>query len=687
MNLRDLGLKEYYRSDSSNLVKDFYVPCLSQAVRYDRAVGYFSSGALEVAGQGLPSLIRREGRMRLIASPHLNEEDVEAIRKGYIDREAIMTRRLVAAIDLHPSAILRDRLSFLAWMVANGTLDIKVAMISKGAAGIYHEKLGMFIDSEGHIVTFCGSPNESAAGFTSNFECIDVYRSWIESENLRARTKLEHFEDLWQNRTNGLDVLPFPEAARQQLIQYRPAVIPNKDPAEEPVAALPVKLRDYQERAISSWLASEGRGIFQLATGTGKTVTALALLHHLAHRTSLRIAIVIVPYQHLVDQWIEEAKAFSFRSIACYQSSSTWTEQARIAIEAAPGSERLQLLVVTNATFARTTFQGLMAQLPTDSMVIADEVHNLGASELSRSLPEQVSLRLGLSATPQRFRDEAGTKNIFHYFGQPLQPILGVKEAIDLRPLTPYYYHPIEVSLTDAELDRYLEITDQIIRALRHDESEGAEIGGTAEMLLIRRARILAGAENKLIALRSEMQRVAGSLTRALIYAGEASVVDADGAGARQIDRIVRILGIDLGMSVAPFVAETTLHERRGLIRSLENGELQALVAMKCLDEGVDIPCVQSAYLLSSSRNPRQFVQRRGRVLRRYPGKYAANIHDMIVTVPEEYDRGTSGWRHSRELIRRELERARTFCDDAINSDGAWNTLFPLRKSYDLIEL
>jgi superfamily II DNA or RNA helicase len=314
-------------------------------------------------------------------------------------------------------------------------------------------------------------------------------------------------------------------------------------------------------------------------------------------------------------------------------------------------------------------------------LFVADEVHNLGASKLSSALPEGIKLRLGLSATPERWFDLDGTQRLNSYFGAVLEPKLGIKEAIELGALTPYRYYPILIELTDLERAEYLELSTRIARL--YGIADGNLEDVALNTLLIKRARLVGTAANKLVALR-KIATDKRDATHMLFYCGDGSVEsDIDESIRRQVDEVTKLLGSEIGLRVARYTAETELDERDTLRQDLDSGRLQGLVAIRCLDEGVDIPSVRTAVILASSTNPRQFVQRRGRVLRRYPGKDFAEIYDMIVVPPKEAYASES----ERSLLRKELKRFVEFADIALNAGEARALVLELQKKFDLMDI
>ena len=298
LSLRDLDLRHQYRSDRHHLLEDFYSPCLERSLTYDRAVGFFSSTSLAAAAKGITALIRVGGRMRLIASPHLSQADADAIAQGLKQREDVITAVLLHELE-QLDQLAHDRLGYLAWLLSKGRLEIKLAVHQDPhQRGLYHEKLGIFKDVAANVVVFTGSANESASGLIDNFECVDVFRSWRSGDDERIAEKLDDFQRLWENQTLTLEVLEFPEAARRSLLKLCPSTPPTREPSVSttqgeyqlpsldietrskgiPIIPLGLEIRAYQQQAIANWFANQGRGTLRMATGSGKTITALAIV-------------------------------------------------------------------------------------------------------------------------------------------------------------------------------------------------------------------------------------------------------------------------------------------------------------------------------------------------------------------------------------------------------------------------
>lgn len=698
MGLKDLPLAFEYRSDSTNVVENFYIPCLRESVQYWRAVGFFTSRGLCLAAKGLAAFIAGRGRMRLVASPWLEPDDIEAFQRGYVARENIIERAILRQLEEQQlfalSPIAQHRLECIAWLVAEERLDIKVACPVRqrlgGAPGIYHEKIGLFLDSSGDCVAFTGSPNETVGGLVDNFESIDVYVSWDDPHG-RVERKRTNFQRLWDNVTPGLEVVQFPVAARRRLLQFRPRTRPERDPEVlTPGGSSPsrrhsfrgsdigvppdIQLRRYQEAACDAWMSNQGRGLLTMATGSGKTVTALASVVRLAKEQGKLFVVVAVPFQHLVDQWAYESRRFGLQPVLAYHSRDEWESRVGSRIlDYNHGNRDNALVVTTHDTFIGDAMQKILPALRGPALLVADEVHHLGARQGRNSLPEVFSYRMGLSATPQRWFDDEGTAALEDYFGRTVFEF-SLKEAIAEGCLSKYYYHPVLVDLTPSEVEQYGTLTRKIARLFGRGATPDDD--DALGHLLRRRAETLNNAVNKISALAGLIQD-AERMHHALFYCVPG-----------QIDEVTRLLGNSLGIRTHRFTVDESAGERRALLESFARGELQALVAIRCLDEGVDVPAAQVAYLLASSGNPREFIQRRGRILRKAAGKDHAVIYDMITVPPLSalHKQDPGAFNVERRIVKKELVRFREFADCAENRFQASQAIWEVAKRYNLLD-
>jgi len=452
-----------------------------------------------------------------------------------------------------------------------------------------------------------------------------------------------------------------------------------------------LQLRQYQRVAVANWFANNGRGTLKMATGSGKTITALAIATELYQKISLQVLLVICPYCHLVNQWGRESEKFGLKPILAFEEACTWQSQVAAGLYEVRSGDSLRdscasraflTIITTNATLMSDSLQSQLRYFPEKTLIIGDEVHNLGAPRLGQSLPRNIGLRLALSATPERYYDEQGTEAILDYFGPVLQPELTLADAIRQKALVHYLYYPILVELTETESRKYSYLTKKIGWALWGDEK--VEYNDALTPLLMQRARLIGAAANKLTALRELMiNRLDTAHT--LFYCGDGSIEGATRKkNNRQLTETTKLLGSELGYRVNTYTAATPLAERERLRQQFESGELQGLVAIRCLDEGVDIPAIRNAVILASSSNPRQFIQRRGRILRPHPGKERATLFDMIVLPP---DLGRATLEVERNLLRKELKRFLEFADLADNAGEARVKLLQLQRRYGILDI
>lgn len=702
MSLIDVNIKNEYRSLIDNVVTDFYIPVLQEAVLYQRAVGFFSSSGLIAISRGVEGLIANGGRIQIIASPRLSQDDIEEISKGYEVRK-IIERALLRDVVNPVSIEETERLSYIASLIARGILDIKIAFLSsKSEIAMYHEKMGIMSDSNGNAIAFSGSMNESGNAFSENYESFDVFCSWTNDKE-RVFQKQMAFQAIWDDYEPGIETIAFPEAVRNRIYSFNSSLsttsttvtdsIQTENASDAMYLPADFKIRPYQETAIQNWKLNGYRGIFDMATGTGKTLTALASIEQLFRDNNKRLGIIIVcPYQHLVEQWVEDIIRFGIKPIIGYSSSSQkhWKKN----LEQAVRSFNLKVsdffcFITTNASFVSRSVQNQIQLLSDDIVYVVDEAHNMGAENYRKCLPGNICYRLALSATIDRHNDETGTAALSNYFGEKCIEY-SLKDAIDNQMLTRYYYFPVLTYLNQDELSEYLNITSQLARAIRKKNGR-IVLTEQAKQLLIKRSRIIAGAKGKLSELEKQITPYVDD-KHILVYCGATTVRDEDDSdfGRRQIDLVADLLGNKLGMRVGRFTSLESSQERAQIRAAFAGGEtLQALIAIKCLDEGVNIPSIKTAFILASSTNPKEYIQRRGRVLRKFPGKDYAVIFDFV-TLPFPFEtigiQSDSIIESTKGLIKRELIRMMDFADIAENPSLTFDLIYELKHGFNITE-
>lgn len=722
VDFKKINIKKEYRSLLDNVAKDFYVPLLSCALKYQRAVGFFSSSCLVEISKGIAELAKRGGKIQLVASPYLSEEDIEAIKSGYAMRDQIIKEAIRREMTEGKTVFEKSRLNLLANLVADNVLDIKIAFTEDSERmGMYHEKMGIITDAQGNRVAFSGSMNESATAMTLNYETIDVFCSWKDEED-RVIAKENAFASIWNDTEPNIKIIDFPELKQEIIEKYKRTVadyeIDRKEFAADSDTVLHTelgvlsenspkfpdwfKLHDYQDEAITEWKKHNYRGIFDMATGTGKTYTGLGALTTLSEDVDHKLAVIIVcPYQHLVEQWVEDIIKFNIQPIIGYSESSqkNWNKRLKDAIR----DQKLKVrgkeffcFICTNATFSSDFVQTQLAKIRSDTLLLVDEAHNFGAPYLSCLLFDNYKYRLALSATLERHNDEEGTAKLYEFFGEKCIEYT-LERAIAEKKLTKYKYYPIVVTLTEDELEAYDNLSYEIGKCVIKGDNGKIKLNSWGEKLALKRSRIVAGAKNKLAILEEVIQPYIHD-KHILVYCGATKGLeqnqdrsDVDSEDIRQIDAVTDLLGNKLCMDVSQFTSKESVEEREVLKREFSDGDtLKVLIAIKCLDEGVNIPKIKTAFILASTTNPKEYIQRRGRVLRLAEGKEYAEIYDFI-TLPYGIEEVTSltmsQVKRNSTLVRNELHRAEEFSRIAVNMVESASLIDEIKDAYGIHEL
>ena len=653
--LADLHLSSQYRTGEMDPVSGLYRPCLSLAEEYKRAVGYFRSSVFLVIGRTTVEFASRGGKMRLVCSPSIENEDADSISEGYFSREEGLEKDLLRELDL---LLAQDKTAYrtrvLATLVATGALEIRVAY-RPDAQGLYHEKIGLFKDSVGNTVSFLGSANETWNGwhFLGNHEALEVFCSWKGSfENERVQRHDQYFERLWLGLVNGVETLEFPEACSRKLLSASLGYADDIDVSklEESDTKPKRSPLPHQRNALDAWVLAGKKGILEHATGSGKTFTAItAIKDHIAEE---KPALVLVPSRLLLEQWALELREELPHSALMLAGAghNRWKQPGRLRAMTDPNPLAGPRIVLATMQTASSEYFRKNIRDGGHLMVVADEVHQSGSFHHSKLFSIDSGVRLGLSATPKRFGDPEGTERMFGYFGDIILPPVTLQDAIRAGRLVDYRYYPRPVRLTAEEAEEWKNLTLQIVREMGGKSDDGAKpLTDRAKMLLIRRSRIAKKASAK-IALASEViskNYEAGD--RWLVYCEDSS-------------HLLDVMNALREKGLSPIEYHTNMDgdQEATLIWFKTFGGV--LVSIKCLDEGVDIPTIDHALILASSQNPRQFIQRRGRVLRKSPGKEVAEIYDAIV-VPVSLDDEPE----QTALLKSEYRRAVEFAGSAIN--------------------
>ena len=655
-DLSVLDLNTEYRSIKEDPIRDFYRPCLLNSISYKRAVGFFRSTVYNVIGTSFVEFARRGGRAELICSPELSEEDIDSIALGYARKSELVGNRLFQQIEaLLASEETAFNTRVLATLVSVGALEIKVA-VRADRKGLYHEKIGVFLDGVGNAVSFKGSSNETWSGWhlQGNFESIEVFCSWragLEAERVKKHTA--HFDSLWAENDPDIEVFSFPADAVTHL---KKAAFKDLDAVDPKGIPAPGKRRTplpHQGAAVNAWLSQGGRGIFEHATGSGKTFTALMAISQ--HIERGKPVLVVVPSRLLLDQWASEIKDELPEAALLLAGGGNNTWRAPHRLKGMTGAPTRRMAAESSSLRCkplRWKVSEMLLSMATISCWSPMRCIRSVARSTRALWRLDAGSRLGLSATPVRYGDPEGTGRIFDYFGNVVPPPITLADAIEAGRLVPYEYFPHPLNLTKEEADKWRSYTEKIRREIawqKPDDAGVRPLSDKAKILLIQRSRVAKKASAKV--------RLACTVLKGCFEKGQGWLVYCE-----DVDQLAQVLAALRQEGMEPVEYHSKMEGDREATMSWFRSFGGILVSIRCLDEGVDIPDVSHALILASSQNPRQFIQRRGRVLRRAQGKQIAIVHDAIVTPVSADDEP-----EQISLLRSELVRAIEFSDHAIN--------------------
>jgi superfamily II DNA or RNA helicase len=678
-----------YRSGQNDLLNEFYIPCLKHATKYDRAAGYFDSKSLVQAARGISGLVVNDGHMRLLVSPRLSPEDIEVLEQAAegedVNDDEVLEQALERGLTEEQFAdfLKRDRFKCMAWMLQEGLLEIRIAYLTdageEGDANPfrhYHEKIGVLADEYRNKLSFTGSINETELGWTGNYESFKVFPNWEPGLGMLTVEDQEDFNRLWKNRDPKVTVKELPDAVEDGLVEHSPETVngrPDLEMFEEGESNVSsgadgtddeISLWDHQQDAIDQWIANDYRGIIAMATGTGKTRTAIAAADLDADN---RITLIVVPTTTLLQQWKEDVEELiDGVDILMCSGETDWREEMlslvnpyRVDDPGLIADRPKEMILTTIHTAVSDTFQSFLRGVPPSRLqVIADEVHRYGADTFSQLFEMDAGRRIGLSATPERKYDDEGNRAIMDYFDDIIFEF-ETMEAIENGYLSNYEYHPLVCELYEdeyAEFKQYSRRIAQVTSDLNSDNPSQSvrELKRKRERLLQQRAKILKKADAK--PSRFDQFLESDHPTPAIIFCEDNDQVD----DIR--DRLEKH-----GKQFATYVSDMGEDEKASAFYKFNHGIADYLLAINCLDEGVDVPDCPTAVIISSSSNERQFIQRRGRVLRKSEEKDNASVYDMIV-LPGLV--GGGGDDTARNFINKELERCRVLMEAADNQEA-----------------
>lgn len=727
--LREVNWSEdrSYRTGSESEPVQFYIDGLCNSKQFDLLLGYFSSAAINVLSLGFASFLYSGGTVRMVVNNILSQEDKNAIKAG---QEGDVVNN---AFDLSNITQLKRTLDdygkhffeCLAWLIAEEKIQVKIIKPKTGR-GIAHYKSGAFSDGA-DTVGFKASCNFTAFGLLENLEELDGFLNWENSRSSKMINRQnKDFENIFSGKSDIVEYLNVDDVLiaikkefgnsslnellikEKELIEKKSRVMENKgvrksfekavirieEIVREPRFPYPSGAREYQVAAYESWINNGSKGIFAMATGTGKTITSLNCLLNEYREDKTYKAIIVVPTTALLEQWKAECSKFNFKNIITVSSKENWNDNLAFFNTATKFIETSFIVIVTYASLSRPKFQSHFKQLPKETLLIADEVHNMGSQSILKLLPQiHLEKRIGLSATPHRKFDEEGNEAIETFFNDrpPYVVSYSMKQALDLGWLCQYTYYPQLVALNEEELKEYIKISRRLLMHI-DPKTHTYKKSSVVDMLLLARKRIIHKAANKNEAfkniLRDEFRRK-GNLKYTLVYVPEGlepdySVTDVDTETDEDISLINEytkaVSATDDSLMVKQYTSNSK--NREEILKSYEEGKVHVLTSMKCLDEGVDVPRSELAIFCSSTGNPRQFIQRRGRVLRLHKDKVHAVIHDLVIA--PEISVEESNYDMERNLVKKELERVVDFSNLAMNKMYTYESLREVLNYYNL---
>lgn len=719
--LKNLKMSIAYDSDRDDILNDFYIPALAVSSNYKRIAGYFSSSSFALAARGLAKFIINGGHMQLIINHVLQIEDKNVLE------EVVRNSTKLDHILLHQmdswnleNQIIRDHVGALGWMLANNLLELKIAISNE--ASVFHQKVGILEDVENNKISFSGSNNESYSGWKNNIEEFKVFRGWVSEQNRYVETDLTKFNNFWNNLSRRAIVLNIPDAIRKKIIEIAPEKLEDIHVDTElidhnfvytTIDTIPserkIELMDFQKEAVKSWVKNSYKGILEMATGTGKTITALGCLNQVMSKHVRLLCVISAPYNHLITQWENEIN----RIISCGKeedfkylivltgenfltigsASYNWKRKlSNKLLDLENGLIDKLIVFTTHDSLASSFLIDKISLNSNDAILIADEVHGLGAMVRRKGLLRSYNIRLGLSATPKRWMDEQGSRLIFDYFDKTVFEFPLEKAISTINPLTgktyltPYDYMPYFTKLTDDEAYKYITLTKKIGRLFKYKEKNDS-YQGRFEVLIQERANIIKSADNKLATFRdiiTDIQSKYRFFRDILIYCHQGGQLElVQDELSKMSIRYHKFTGSE---GKVPEKKYGGISERDYILKNFKEGLYQVLTSMKCLDEGVDIPSAKIAVIMASSTNPREFIQRRGRILRRAEGKNISYIFDIIVMPPKLPDLDESMGKYENNIYNREMRRYKEFAKIADNSSLCLLRLIEAEKEYEIYD-
>ncbi len=670
---KNLDIKIAYDSAKDDIVKSFFIPVLCNSINYKRVSAYYSSKSLKALSEGLSIMIWSGGTLNYIVSYIVSREDFDSIIVGRKNPKKIINDLFVKDMESLKNLMKEDSPAALAYLISKGSLTMKF-VVTSNPIGIFHMKFGIFTDSNGDKISFSGSVNETIEGLENNVEEFKVFRSWIPEEEKYIIEDINKFDFYWNNnKSENYIVLDIPDETKNLLDELFREHSTLKKVID--IQKNQIFLRAYQAEALQKWIDNKYRGIIQIATGGGKTFVAISGIFETYKKSEKLLVIISVPTDVLVEQWNKEIKKYlAIENIVIFSSSNKdyknkTYEQLKYFSNKDSG---IMIIIGTHISLSKDFLDKEIAlNYKGNIYFIVDEVHWLGAPNLSSSMKENYIYRMGLTATPIRAFDEEGTNKIVEYFnGIVYKYSLG--RAINEGYLSKYLYYPRIVYLTKEEIYEYKKITSKFFKIANIHSVDKNDYA--YNKFLIKRAKITKKAKNKILELENIINELKSKnkLNYLLIYFEDEN----------HINEYIHIFK-NYNIKYAIVDSNTSKENREIIFKRFNSGEIECILSMKILDEGIDLPLAKRAILLSSSTNPRQYIQRRGRVLRNNLAKNIAEIYDILAVVDiNMLEEKLSSI--EKKIVEKEIKRASYFALYSENMTESLSVLETVSRKFNI---
>jgi len=661
-------IKRVYNSDD---ISEIINLLLKHSSRYNRIGSYFTSASFISLAEGLSEFILNEGKIRMIINYELAEEDYNAIQKT-IDYEKV-EKKIEIDISNLKSEIELNSAKVLGWLIAEKKLEIRVVIGRSNE--LMHIKQGIIEDDYGNKVAFTGSANETYSAYEKNIEQLTFFKNWEEGQQEYVDEYLLEFNRFWNNYGKDSRTYSITKAMERGLIKKRAKTVSELKEAVKKLSTISKKdskaftPRPYQKEAMEAWIKNGKRGIIELPTGCGKTKTAIFCFRELQKEGQI-ISAIFSPTKAICDQWMKEFSNEHCKVCKIYDNSKWRSELKKNILDLRLGLKQ-DLVII--GTYALMNSPYLLEQIKSvrkiNKFLIADEVHSTGATKTSEGLIEDYNFRLGLSATPKRWLDEEGTEKVFSYFNDVVFDKITLYDAIYvLGVLSEYNYHLIPVELNEEESSRYKSLTKRIIQkvSMKKKDKFNKSLEDEIQRLLEKRAKIIKNCEAKI----GELAKIIDDIKdeRSLIF-----------VSPEQREKVIDLVKPKIRYHQYTYSEKTKI--RKDVLENFKKGTIKCIIAIKCLDEGLDVPSARVGILMANSGNPREFIQRRGRLLRKSDSNDCAEIYDFFVTPPREEINSTEIYKNQ---ILKELSRISEFSKSAKNELALSKELKEIKTSLGL---